>query len=405
MCGAPIRRRNCAATSGIGSLASRAWHTSSVTHVPTSEVVPRVIPDRNDWVDSVRGVAITLVVLGHVVQFGSGNQLDHFENPLFVVIYSFHMPLFAFISGYLAFGSFSRREPLAVLRSKVSTIAIPYIAWTVLIGGSLVLARQIAGSGIDPLALVASIGKMFLYPGETLWFLWFLLLAYLLISVAISAGKTLREFAIPISVAIVFLIPLNQELEVFELRWLYPFFVLGYYVYRFKSNIAKWSLALTIFSLAVFVVLIMFWQRDDSVYISQVLPEPGGITDTALSWTYRYAVAFFGTAAAVGLIRLVSRRVSNSAIEALGRASMGIYCIQNYLIAIVAMSPSPLVSAPALFWSYIFGLTVLILVIAFVTTRRLLERFSILNRVFLGGRAPLIREDQTSARTAQSPLI
>lgn len=50
-------------------------------------------------VDRLKGFAIFLVVLGHVIQFNSSNFTS---NPLFSVIYSFHMPLFFFISGYLA---------------------------------------------------------------------------------------------------------------------------------------------------------------------------------------------------------------------------------------------------------------------------------------------------------------
>ena len=50
---------------------------------------------RNDSIDFVKGVLIIFVILGHVVLGTiSGNLIRG-------VIYSFHMPLFLFVSGYM----------------------------------------------------------------------------------------------------------------------------------------------------------------------------------------------------------------------------------------------------------------------------------------------------------------
>ena len=59
-------------------------------------------------IDAIKAFAIFCVVLGHCIQYGSGifylKDEIYFENWLFKIIYSFHMPLFMLISGYL-FGS------------------------------------------------------------------------------------------------------------------------------------------------------------------------------------------------------------------------------------------------------------------------------------------------------------
>ncbi|ROT03695.1 hypothetical protein ED388_12660 [Muribaculaceae bacterium Isolate-007 (NCI)] len=47
------------------------------------------------YIDCLKGFAIFLVVLGHVVQ--NYNLMDSW---IFRIIYSFHMPLFMFMSGY-----------------------------------------------------------------------------------------------------------------------------------------------------------------------------------------------------------------------------------------------------------------------------------------------------------------
>lgn len=49
--------------------------------------------------DSIKGVLIVLVIIGHAIQFC---MPDCEQNFCFRFIYSFHMPLFFFVSGYLA---------------------------------------------------------------------------------------------------------------------------------------------------------------------------------------------------------------------------------------------------------------------------------------------------------------
>ena len=50
------------------------------------------------WVDAARGIGMMLVVLGHAI---SDTTMDNpLLSRLFYFIYSFHMPLFFFISGY-----------------------------------------------------------------------------------------------------------------------------------------------------------------------------------------------------------------------------------------------------------------------------------------------------------------
>lgn len=58
---------------------------------------------REEKWDFLRGIAIFLVLLGHSIQW-TDPEWQH--NLLFEGIYSFHMPLFMFISGY-----FTKEKP------------------------------------------------------------------------------------------------------------------------------------------------------------------------------------------------------------------------------------------------------------------------------------------------------
>lgn len=53
---------------------------------------------RLDYIDKLRGFAILLVVMGHLYLPYTAQGNSH---PVAEMIYSFHMPLFFFISGYL----------------------------------------------------------------------------------------------------------------------------------------------------------------------------------------------------------------------------------------------------------------------------------------------------------------
>src|SRR5689334_5733384 len=61
--------------------------------------------DRIAWIDFVKGIAIILVVYGHVIQGAAyGGLVDGWKFfPLSeAFIYSFHMPAFFFVSGMLS---------------------------------------------------------------------------------------------------------------------------------------------------------------------------------------------------------------------------------------------------------------------------------------------------------------
>ena len=79
--------------------------------------------ERLDYIDAVKGFAIVLVVMGHALaRIFSDWRVIHGSSPspslLFLLIYSFHMPLFMFVSGFL----FARKR-IAGWRVYVQTVA------------------------------------------------------------------------------------------------------------------------------------------------------------------------------------------------------------------------------------------------------------------------------------------
>jgi fucose 4-O-acetylase-like acetyltransferase len=80
------------------------------------------LQNRINWIDQAKGIGILLVVIGHM----------NIPVKLSVVIFSFHMPLFFFISGYL-FNELKYKNNLKVLLiSKLSSLVWPFITFTIL---------------------------------------------------------------------------------------------------------------------------------------------------------------------------------------------------------------------------------------------------------------------------------
>lgn len=103
------------------------------------------------YLDNLKAILILLVVLGHAVQF---NTEEYETNPLFQFIYSFHMPLFLFISGYLSCrGSFKSWK----IRKRALQLLLPFVTWAL----------------ISPfLTSKAFTIRPLLYPDSGLWFLY-----------------------------------------------------------------------------------------------------------------------------------------------------------------------------------------------------------------------------------------
>ena len=81
---------------------------------------------RFTYIDNLRGFLILLVILGHCIQC-IDTDFDH--NIIFRYIYSFHMPLFMFISGFV---SFKENYEWSSVKKRFFQLIIPFMAWAML---------------------------------------------------------------------------------------------------------------------------------------------------------------------------------------------------------------------------------------------------------------------------------
>lgn len=80
-----------------------------------------------DWIDAAKGLGIIFVVLGHAI--ADTTQNVQFFGKLFQIIYSFHMPLFFFLSGFCGIKALQKRklhEEEAYILERFKRLMVPY---------------------------------------------------------------------------------------------------------------------------------------------------------------------------------------------------------------------------------------------------------------------------------------
>lgn len=136
--------------------------------------------ERNKTIDCLRGYAILLVVVGHAIQTVYGEVIGN-QKLIFLVIYSFHMPLFFSISGYLAYRG---EKNLKWLKRRLTGLLIPFVSWT--------LIYAIISGTLHSLGdLVIYLQDSFIYPHKSLWFL---LVLFVMSTILFASTQVSRVF-------------------------------------------------------------------------------------------------------------------------------------------------------------------------------------------------------------------
>jgi len=134
------------------------------------------VADRNQAVSALRGIAIAMVVLGHINRGLLEGRAGTVTAPLrFLdfVLYTAHMPVFFYLAGYFTWQSLGKQTPTDFAKSRWAAIAYPYLLWSVIIvAARLVLSNVVhLNHAVPPAALL----QIAWAPINILWFLYALL--------------------------------------------------------------------------------------------------------------------------------------------------------------------------------------------------------------------------------------
>lgn len=185
------------------------------------------------WLSILQGWSMLLVVIGHVVLTDNISDQEYpISSYIYQVIYSFHMPLFIFTSGWLLYyTSLSKNKSFCdVLKSKSKRLLIPFYAFTIITTLVKLIFHNYVKRPINTRELIET---FILYSSNPLKELWFIVVLFVLIlgyPIYLQMIKKLsRElFFLLIGFLLFIFCPNNIHLFFFhKFIYLYFFFILG----------------------------------------------------------------------------------------------------------------------------------------------------------------------------------
>lgn len=298
---------------------------------------------RDLFLDCLKGFAIATVVLGHTFQ-GTTPDFDHYLP--FRIVYSFHMPMFMFVSGMTASLSVSRRLNSELnfssygyeIRSKALRLLLPFVTWAV------IQYFMIRPAGYGPATWLLHVLQ---FPDNGLWFLLALFQCsclMILVSIAVQCvssrlpnrqpAETGNLTVLYITLIVVGLLA-NVLMRSIPLSGTYlpkPYFIyflagVVFHILRPAGlpKTARWI------PYVIFFALAPFWYRTETSPVALLFQNPR-LADSV----YRYLVAFAGTLAFIDFARVFVDNAADLLTRAaafVGKRSLDIYAIHFYFLA------------------------------------------------------------------------
>lgn len=291
----------------------------------------RAYPDRDLTIDVAKGFAIVLVVFGHALQYSFGpvwaSSQAFYQNVIFKTIYSFHMPLFMLISGYLFYGS-NQKDFKTLAVSKLKGIGIPMVTFVLLCN---VLSHIKMWVKLDFIhSLISLVGQVF--HGMTMWFLLSLLLNILIVSVITRVCKNRRICYVFFVLFFIVSLFIPDSIVLSVHKFMFPFFCIGYVVKQRIKDIYKYShntlfmIGITILS----ILSIVWFDYDTYIYTSGfcILNDYGNqlIIDCK-----RTLIAICVSILVIQFVHLIIENHPSIYLAQLGRMSLLIYGINIFI--------------------------------------------------------------------------
>ncbi len=294
---------------------------------------------RIEWVDIVKGLLILTVILGHAIQESLKVRFISFEDNLWRnIIYSFHMPAFMAMSGYVAQGKVFKSG----LYKRFSSLMFPFFVWSI------------------PLFLiyhnVDNILEYIVYPNKGYWFLWALFFIICIKTVGdwICLKTNIYEEVVSVIIALSLIgcqtLLNDPKLLGYEyVAYYYIFYIMGYYARKYSkyfsfNNFIAW----TIF--ALWAAMALYWTPNGIPFFLE------GITfvpTKILQLAYRMitpTVFIVWMYAVAPKIRISNNWIRNILIE-LGQVSLGLYV--THMVVKQLFAEALFKAAPLPIWSQV----------------------------------------------------
>ncbi len=345
---------------------------------------------RSVYIDYVKAFAIICVIFGHCIQYGSGDLFlssgAYFDDVLFKIIYSFHMPLFMLVSGYLFAFTAERKKWYDIVWNKIQTLVVPIFLWSMipfLVSG---VGRAVNSGRLSIFALLKEYISTAL--GMNLWFLW----AVFWCSIIVVAVKSFLSDSIWVYLAgflLTFIVPDMMNMHLY--KFMYPYFIIGYifnrdgYSVKLKRYYANKTFIIT--SGMIFAVFLLFYTYDSYIYNTGYYIFKGEAVKQICIDLYRFLIGLAGSIFFLMLIYKLCHRDSimgrSRILKFIGSDTLGIYIISNLIFSYALNKVT--YGLRGVMYIVTAAETVVILSVSLLCTR-VIKKNRILNQFLLGGR-------------------
>jgi fucose 4-O-acetylase-like acetyltransferase len=290
---------------------------------PQADVRVAAPGSREPFWDNVRFVAIALVVVGHSIEKLAKADL---MAAVYVAIYAFHMPLFAFVSG--RFASAQPGRPAAAAKM-VRQLVVPYVVFNV----------------VWYLLRLAVEGHAQLDLATPYWHLWFLvaLVVWRLLLPLVAAVRCPVTLSVGIAVAAGYMHGIGLTFDSGRIFGMLPFFVAGWALK--ERGLPRWvqersapSAGLRVAAVAVLVAVTAtaYWQigtvRDLDLRRWVQMSNNFEHLGAAAWWAGPLRLGLLGLAVVMGVAVLVLVPRDRTWFTAWGSATMYVYMLHLFPI-------------------------------------------------------------------------
>ncbi len=283
----------------------------------------------NNSVDYCKGNLIFLVTLGHVLQVlaVSDSVFRFYDYPLVKLIYSFHMPMFFFLSGQFFCGSIQRGIK-EFIQKKMIRLLHPIFIWNT-ISYIFTIVYCIFFNEETEISIKGYIERL-----SGLWFLWAMLSTSIILALCVEwtkrtvVGKTVILLCI---LAVICFFP-NSTYMI----WLMPYYVFGIIYKKFFYKVKQDNIIYILFVGIVFLIVVFFFKEESFIYITGIYSSKLGVKASLRNDLYRWCVGLLGTYSMYliwnKMYRIIPDRV-RSLFCHLGRNSMKFYVVQTIVVS------------------------------------------------------------------------
>lgn len=282
--------------------------------------------------DFIKGFAILNVMLGHFIQYYIyRGDVMFLKDPVFRWIYTFHMPLFMTISGYI-FWSGQREKALStVIINRLRGIGIPLVTWGLIFAAVKMrwMNETISAAGMISLIIKEIYGT---------WFLWSILICTcLLASIEKLPCRDCSKLVIHFIGFLLLLKVPNGGYYMF----MYPFYLFGYLFHKHEKHIMKYKKPILMVSFVAFIVLGLGFGEQHYIYTSWIDPfvSPYGMKRQLMIDVYRYVTGAVGTISVTFICNYVFKKLQGNVVSNVltefGKFSLQLYLTQKLFLELI----------------------------------------------------------------------